>query len=88
VGSIVADGCIDSQQNARGVFQNVVIPEPQDTIALGDQIGRPPIIGSIIGMLPAIEFDNNSEPMTGEVGEVRTHRSLAPKVMFLEWRLT
>ena len=32
-------------------------------------------------MLPAIDFDDNSELMAGEVGEVRTDRRLTPKVM-------
>jgi hypothetical protein len=38
-------------------------------------------------MLAAIEFDNYSELMAGEVGEVRADRRLASKVMFLEGRL-
>ncbi len=38
-------------------------------------------------MLAAIEFDNYSELMAGEVGEVRTNRCLASKVMLLEGRL-
>jgi hypothetical protein len=35
-------------------------------------------------MLPAIHLDNNSELMTGEVGEVRTDRRLPSEVMLLE----
>jgi hypothetical protein len=38
-------------------------------------------------MLSAIEFDNYSELMTGEVGEVRTNCCLASKVTLLERRL-
>jgi hypothetical protein len=38
-------------------------------------------------MLAAIDFNDNSELMTGEVGEVWTNRGLAPKVMLLERRL-
>jgi hypothetical protein len=38
-------------------------------------------------MLSAIEFDNYSELMAGEVGEVRADRRLASKVMLLEGRL-
>jgi hypothetical protein len=38
-------------------------------------------------MLSAIEFDNYSELMAGEVGEVRANRRLAPEVMLLEGRL-
>ena len=39
-------------------------------------------------MLPTIEFDDNSRLMAGEVGEIRTDRCLAPKVTFLERRLS
>jgi hypothetical protein len=38
-------------------------------------------------MLSAINLDDNSELVAGEVGEVRTDRRLAPKVTRLEWRL-
>jgi hypothetical protein len=38
-------------------------------------------------MLTAIDFDDNPELMTGEVGEVWTDRCLTPKVMRLERRL-
>jgi hypothetical protein len=38
-------------------------------------------------MLSAIEFDNYSELMAGEVGEVRADRRLASKVMLLEGKL-
>ena len=38
-------------------------------------------------MLTAIELDDYLELMTGEVGEVRTDRRLASKMMLLERRL-
>src|ERR1700736_5988113 len=38
-------------------------------------------------MLPAIHFNDNSELMAGEIGEVRTDRRLTSKVMLLERRL-
>ena len=38
-------------------------------------------------MLPAIDLNDNSELMTGEVGEVRTDGRLAAKVVLLKWRL-
>jgi hypothetical protein len=38
-------------------------------------------------MLTAIDLDDNSYLMTGEVGEVRTNRRLTPKVALLERRL-
>jgi hypothetical protein len=38
-------------------------------------------------MLTAIDLDDNSSLMAGEVGEVGTNRRLTPKVTLLEWRL-
>jgi len=38
-------------------------------------------------MLPAIEFNDESKLMTGEISEVRTDRRLTAKVMLLERRL-
>jgi hypothetical protein len=38
-------------------------------------------------MLTAIDLDDNSELVTGEIGEVRTDRRLASNAMLLEWRL-
>ncbi len=38
-------------------------------------------------MLPSIDLDDQSQLMTGEVGEVWTDRCLAPEMMFLERRL-
>ena len=45
------------------------------------------LVRSVFGMLPAIHFNNNSELMAGEVGEVQTDGRLTSKVMLLEWRL-
>ena len=39
-------------------------------------------------MLTAIEFDDKLQLMAGEVRKVRTDGRLAPKVMWLEWRLS
>src|ERR1700730_12372677 len=38
-------------------------------------------------MLPAIHFNDNSELMAGEIGEIRAGRRLTSKVMLLERRL-
>jgi hypothetical protein len=38
-------------------------------------------------MLPAIDLDDNSELVTGEIGEVGTDRCLTPKTVFLKRRL-
>ena len=38
-------------------------------------------------MLTTIDLDDNPTLMASEVGEIRTDRGLASKMMFLEWRL-
>ena len=38
-------------------------------------------------MLPTIDLDDDPEPMTGKIGQVRAYRRLATKVVLLEWRL-
>jgi hypothetical protein len=38
-------------------------------------------------MLAAIDLDDDSNLMAGEVGEVGTDRRLTPKVALLEWGL-
>src|SRR5258708_30488926 len=47
-----------------------------------------PFIGRTVGMLAAINLDDNFCLMTGEVREVRTDRRLPPKMMLLEGRLS
>ena len=38
-------------------------------------------------MLTTVDLDDNPTLMASEVGEIRTDRGLASKMMFLEWRL-
>ena len=87
-GAVRIHRCIDCQENARHVFQHVVIPEPQHAIAFGFEISRTHFIGGAVGMLTAINLDDESSLMTGEVGEERTDRRLAPEMMLLEGRLS
>jgi hypothetical protein len=51
------------------------------------EISRARLIGGTARMLPTIDLDDDPEPMTGKIGEVRTDRRLATKVVLLEWRL-
>src|ERR1700736_989729 len=83
-GAIGIDRCIDCHENARRVLQNVVIPESQNTIAVRFEVSRACLIGRTERMLPAVEFNHESELMTCEVRKAGTDRRLAPKVMFLE----
>jgi hypothetical protein len=86
-GSIRVHRCINDRENAGYVFQNVVVPEPQHTITIRFEISCTRLVRRTAGMLTAIDLDDNSYLMTGEVGEVRTNRRLTPKVALLERRL-
>ena len=82
------DRCIDGRKHAGYVFKDLVIPESQDTIAVRIEIPSTYAIRRADGVLAAVYFDDNSQLVTGKVGEVRTDRRLASKVMLLERRLT
>jgi hypothetical protein len=75
---------IDGRENAGNVLADLVIPESQETIAIRFEVMRPRLVGRTVAMLPAIELDDDSELMTGEVSEVWTDRRLPSKVMLLE----
>lgn len=64
------DFLADGFQNAVGVAEHIVVPETDDAVAMGfDQFGAFDI-GGIIGMLAAIEFDDEAQAATGEIGDV------------------
>ncbi len=87
-GSIRVQRCIDCRENAGHVFKDVVIPETQHAIAVGFKILRAHLIRGTIGMLTAVELDNESRFVTGKVSEIRTDGRLTAKMMGLEWRLS
>jgi hypothetical protein len=76
--------CIDGRKDAGHVGQNVVIPEAQYTVAIGFEILRTHLVGRAAGMLTTIDLNDDFGLMRCEVGEIRTYRRLAPKVMRLE----
>jgi len=87
-GSVRIHRCINRQENARHVFQHVVIPEPQHTIAIGFEISRTYFIGGTVRMLTAVNLDDESSLMAGELGEEPADRCLTPEMMLLEGRLS
>ncbi len=63
-------------QDAFGVRQYLAVPEPDDSIAQGLQIlGSFHIIG-IVGMLTAVDLDDNHPLATAEICDVGADRKL------------
>jgi hypothetical protein len=81
------DRCIDGLKHAGHVLENVVVPESQDAIAVRLEIPGACFIRPMVGVLPAVGFDDKLELMAGEIGEVRADRRLTPEVVLLERRL-
>jgi hypothetical protein len=79
---------MDLSYNAIDVREHVIIPEPPRAIAIRFEIPRAYFVGRTKGMPSTIEFDDNSKLMAGEVSEIRADRCVAPKVTFLERRLS
>src|SRR5581483_9831 len=86
-GSIHVHGGINRQENTRRILQNIVVPEPQHTIALRRKMSCTHRVQRAGVMLAAIDLNNNSQLMTGKSGEVRSDRSRTAKVIRLERRL-
>ncbi len=66
--------------NALGVFENVVIPEPQNT----ETLRREPLIsdriGAGFGMLTAVRLDDEMCVITNEVRDIRPDWHLPPEL--------
>src|SRR5436309_6534341 len=62
------------------IFEHVVIPEAKHAVAVGLQIAGAPLIARAVGVLAAIDFDDDPGLVAGEVREERTDRGLPAKV--------
>jgi hypothetical protein len=64
-------------QHVIETLENLVVPEPDDAIAVVRQLGAPSLVGRHpLGMLPAVEFDDELARRTGEIGNAPTDRML------------
>ena len=55
-------------QHAIKIVDHVAVPEPDDPIATGCQLGAAPIVGcGTLGMLAAVEFDRELGRRAGKV---------------------
>jgi hypothetical protein len=76
-GALRADSGYNDLQNAVHVFQNVVIPEPQDTVVV---LGQPSIADTIcfaVSVLSAIHLYNHPRFPADKIDHVGTDRLLA-----------
>lgn len=67
-----SDNCF---QYAVDVLNHIIVPEPDDPIAmLLDQLGPRRVLS--LAMLPAVQFDNQTETPRGKVGDIRANGKL------------
>lgn len=60
-------------QNSIDVCENLIVPETQYTVAFPLNESRPHrVTPPLFRVLPAINFNNELETMTGEIDDVRT----------------
>jgi hypothetical protein len=64
-------------KNAFGIRQNIVIPQAQNAVALGEEKGIAPFVSRIDRVLPAIDLDNQTALAADKIDDVRTNRLLA-----------
>ena len=71
----------DLLQRTPGTVQDLVVPEPQDTIPAGRKNGTASLIADqLISMLTAIDLDDQSGIETDEIDDMRTDHLLPPKL--------
>jgi len=68
----------DRFQHTLKIFHHIIVPEPDDPIAMLLDHPGPRRVFSLI-MLPAIEFHNQTETPRGKVGDIRANGKLFDK---------
>jgi hypothetical protein len=79
----------DRCHHAIDVLQHIIVPETQHAIAIGLKISGSLCISDNVvrlAVLRAINLDDQSLFVAGEVSEVRTDRGLPPEVRVLDWQ--
>jgi hypothetical protein len=70
----------DDFNHALDIPEHLVIPEAKHAVAVRLKIPCQLLIGRAVGMLAAIDLDDNPRLVTGKVREIRTNRRLPAKV--------
>lgn len=66
--------------DAFNILENLVIPEPKYSEPLRFQpLGPPRVVLDLLGMLPAIQLDNEPRFKTGKVDDIFSKRGLLAK---------
>jgi len=75
----LGEGLSNAREHAASVAQDIIVPEAQYTITLRfEEPGPSIVVGCSLGVLPAIQLDNQFFSETGEVREVGSDRHLPP----------
>ena len=74
----------DCGENAFGVLQHIVVPEADDAIAVGFDDLRSSVIGRVVGVLAAVEFDSDPRGATGEIDHEVADRVLPDELYAAE----
>ena len=70
---------VNLSQHAVSVGKNIIVPKANDTIALTLKPRRSLRVAKTIGMLPAIEFDNQTPFGAEKISDIQTDRHLPSK---------
>jgi len=66
----------DHSQHAFGIAQNLIVPEPDDAVAVGFDDACAARVGRAFGVLPAVQLDSDAQAPAGEVGDETVNRKL------------
>jgi hypothetical protein len=80
-------GVADNLNHAFDVSEHIIVPEAKHAVAVGLEVPCPSLIACAVGMLAAIDFDDDPRPVKCKVREIRTNRRLPAKVRALRRKL-
>jgi hypothetical protein len=67
-----------------GIRQNIVVPESQYTKSLAPQVVIAHFVAQVLGVLPAIDLDNQPAAKAGKVNDIWPDRHLSLELVSLE----
>ena len=71
-----------TRQHTLAIFQNIIVPESHDVKAIQPQRSRSHlIVFHVIGMLAAVEFNDEPSFQANEIHDKTKHWKLAPKLV-------
>ncbi len=77
----MVDGGHDGRHHTLDIAQHIVVPEPDDPVALGIQGAGALGIGcDSPGVLPAVDLDDQLARRYGEIRDVTPNRMLSPRL--------